>query len=109
MKNKVKILLSVIGVIVSVVLLVISALLAENQLVNPIGAFTLIVISVILVVASIFYAAKVDYENGIYVCRKCGNTFIPTFKEYIYGAHTIKTRYLKCPECNKSSWCIRKN
>ena len=50
MKNKVKILLSVIGVIVSVVLLVISVLLAENQLVNPIGAFTLIVISVILVV-----------------------------------------------------------
>ena len=104
MSNKRKIIISVIGVAISITLLAISSILAEEKIINPEIAITLTTVSTVLVLIAIFYAAKVDYENGIYVCRKCGNTFMPTFKEYICGAHTIKTRYLKCPECKKSSW-----
>lgn len=108
MKKQIKITLSVVGVLASIALLVISTILAEDNIINPIGAIALIVISVILVGVAIFYAAKVDCAMSVYECRNCGNTFEPAFKAYMWGAHTLKTRYLKCPECQKSSWCIRK-
>ena len=108
MNNKVKITLSVIGVVISTALLVISTILAENAVISPKYATVLTTISVILVFVAIFFAAKVDYEAGVYECRKCGNVFKPTFKAYFLGAHTLTTRHLKCPKCNKKSWCRRK-
>ena len=108
MSNKGKIILSVIGVVLSIALLVVSTILTEDKIINPVLATVLIIISVILVFIAIFFAAKIDYETGVYECRKCGHTFKPTFKAYVWGAHTLTTRHLKCPECNEKSWCTRK-
>ena len=109
MKNRGKIILSVIGVVLSISLLAVSTVLAEEKIINPATAIVLIAVSVILVWIAISYAAKVDYETGVYECRKCGHIFKPTFKAYILGMHTLTTRHLKCPECNEKSWCKRKN
>ena len=108
MNNKRKIILSVIGVVISTALLVISAILAEEEIINTASAITLTAVSAVLVLIAIFYAAKVDYETGVYECRKCGHTFKPTFKAYILGVHTLTTRHLKCPKCEEKSWCRRK-
>ena len=108
MKNKGNIILSVIGVVLSIALLVVSTILAEEALISPATATVLIIISVILVFIAIFFAAKIDYDTGVYECRKCGHTFKPTFKAYILGAHSLTTRHLKCPDCNEKSWCTRK-
>ena len=105
MSNKTKIILSVISVVFSVTLLVISSILAEEEILTPAIAITLTAVSTVLVLIAIFYAAKVDYETGVYECRKCGHTFKPTFKAYIWGAHTLTTRHLKCPKCKEKSWC----
>ncbi len=109
MKNKGKIILSIVGVVLSIALLVASTILAEEKIINPATAIVLIAVSVILVFIAIFYAAKVDYETGVYECRNCIHVFKPTFKAYILGVHTLTTRFLKCPECSKSTWCKRKN
>lgn len=108
MNNKRKIIISVIGVVISTALLVISAILAEEEIINTASAITLTAVSTVLVLIAVFYAAKVDYETGVYECRKCGHTFKPTFKAYIWGAHTLTTRHLKCPKCEEKSWCRRK-
>ena len=108
MSNKRKIIISVIGVVVSITLLVISSILAEKKIINPAIAITLTAVSTVLVLIAIFYAAKVDYETGVYECRKCGHTFKPTFKAYILGVHTLTTRHLRCPKCEEKSWCRRK-
>ena len=108
MKNKGKITVSFIGVVLSIALLVISTILAEEKIINPTTAVGLIAVSVFIVLIAISYAAKVDYETGVYKCRKCGHTFKPTFRAYVWGAHTLTTRHLKCPECNEKSWCTRK-
>ena len=105
MSNKTKIILSVISVVFSVTLLVISSIFAEEEIITPVIAITLIAVSAVLVLIAIFYAAKVDYETGVYECRKCGHKFKPTFKAYIWGAHTLTTRHLKCPKCKEKSWC----
>ena len=108
MSNKSKIIISVIGVVISTALLVISAILAEEEIINTASAITLTAVSTILVMIAILYAARVDYATGVYECRKCGHTFKPTFKAYIMGVHTLTTRRLKCPECKEKSWCRRK-
>ncbi len=107
MKNK--IVLAAVGVILSISLLVTSSVLAEEKIINLTTAIALIAVSSVLVLIAVLYASKIDYETGIYECRKCGHTFKPTFKAYIMGAHTLRTRSLKCPECNKKSWCLRKS
>ena len=108
MKNNGRIILSVIGAILSITFLVVSTILAEEKIINTATAVVLIAVSVVLVWIAISYAAKVDYETGVYECRKCGHTFKPTFKAYILGVHTLTTRHLKCPECKEKSWCTRK-
>ena len=104
-----KIILSVTGVAVSLALLIASAYLAESNTVSPAAAAALTAVSVLLVLVSVFYAVKTDYETGVYECRNCGHTFKPAFKAYFWGAHTIKTRCLKCPKCEEKTWCIRKS
>ncbi len=108
MKNKGRILFAIVGVVLSIALLAVSVVLAEEKIINPATAIALIAVSVLLVGAAIAYAAKVDYETGVYECRKCGHTFKPTFKAYIWGTHTLTTRHLKCPKCEEKSWCNRK-
>ena len=108
MNNKRKIIISVIVVVISITLLAVSSILVEEKIINPAIAITLTAVSTVLVLIAIFYAAKVDYETGVYECRKCGHTFKPTFKAYILGAHTLTTRHLKCPKCEEKSWCRRK-
>ena len=108
MSNKKKIVLSVTGVVLSTAFLVTTAILAEEDIIGATASIVFTLISVILLIIMIFYAAKVDYETGAYVCRKCGHTFTPSFKAYILGPHTLTTRYLKCSECGEKSWCKRK-
>ena len=108
MNNKGKIILSVFGVAISTTLLVISSILAEEEITTPAITIIFTTVSAVLVLIAIFYASKVDYETGAYECRNCGHTFKPTFKAYILGAHTLTTRHLKCPKCEEKSWCRRK-
>ena len=108
MSNKRKIIISVIGVAISITLLAISSILAEEEIITPAIAITLTAVSAVLVPIAILYAAKVDYKTGVYQCRKCGHIFKPTFKAYVWGAHTLTTRCLKCPKCEEKSWCKRK-
>ena len=108
MSNKRILISSVVGVVLSTTLLVASAILTEEKIVNSATSIVLMAVSVILLLASIFYACKVDYETGVYECRKCGHIFKPTFKAYVWGAHTLTTRCLKCPMCEEKSWCKRK-
>ncbi len=108
MNNKGKTALSVIGVVFSTALLIVSAVLAENKMITPASATILITIATGFVIIAIFFAAKVEHKASVYECRKCGHTFKPTFQAYLWGAHTLTTRHLKCPKCGEKSWCKRK-
>ena len=50
------------------------------------------------------YAMKIEQVAGYYECKLCSHKYVPTYKA-MYGAmHMGRTRYLKCPNCNKKSW-----
>lgn len=46
------------------------------------------------------------YRNVAYVCPNCGNEFIPKLNKFFWAAHTPKFRRLRCPKCNKKSYCL---
>ena len=52
-----------------------------------------------------FYALKLEVSVGAYKCKNCGHEIVPTYKQALNAMHKGTTRYLRCPKCNKRSWC----
>ena len=80
----------------------------------PEGPWQLVVILAVVIVFLIpcFYALKLEVSVGAYKCKNCGAEIVPTYKEALNAMHMGTTRYLKCPKCNKRTWCkkvIRKD
>ena len=73
----------------------------------PEGVWQLITILGISVVFLIpcFYALNLEVSVGAYKCKKCGQEITPTYTEALNAMHMGTTRYLKCPQCDKRTWC----
>ena len=73
----------------------------------PEGVWQLLAIIGICIVFFIpcFYALKLEVSVGAYKCKNCGHEIVPTYKEAMNAMHMGFTRYLKCPKCNKRTWC----
>ena len=73
----------------------------------PEGVWQLLTIIGICIVFLIpcFYALKLEVSVGVYKCKNCGCEIVPTYKEAMNAMHMGFTRYLKCPNCNKRTWC----
>ena len=73
----------------------------------PEGIWQVIVILGICIVFLIpcFYALKLEVSVGAYKCKNCGHEIVPTYSEALWAMHSGTTRYLKCPECGKRTWC----
>lgn len=52
-----------------------------------------------------FYALKLEVSVGAYKCKNCGQEIEPTYSQALWAMHMGTTRYLKCPNCGKRSWC----
>ena len=52
-----------------------------------------------------FYALKLEVCVGAYKCKNCGHEIVPTYMQALMAMHMGTTRYLKCPKCNKRTWC----
>ena len=46
------------------------------------------------------------YKHVAYICPHCHELFKPKFKEMFWANHTPKTRKLRCPKCDKKSFCL---
>ena len=51
------------------------------------------------------YALRLEVSVGAYKCKNCGHEIRPTYRQVLNAMHLGTTRYLKCPSCNKKSWC----
>lgn len=81
--------------------------LAVAEFLIPEGIWQLITIIGVCVVFLLpcFYALKLEVSVGAYKCQNCGNEIVPTYTQALIAPHVGTTRYLKCPKCNKRSWC----
>ena len=47
---------------------------------------------------------RIEQIAGYYECGKCHHKYIPTYKNINLAPHMGRTRYMRCPKCNKKSW-----
>jgi len=73
----------------------------------PEGVWQLVTILAVCVLFLIpcYYALKLEVSVGSYKCKNCGCEIVPTYKEAMNAMHMGFTRYLKCPNCKKRTWC----
>jgi len=50
------------------------------------------------------FALKIEQKAGYYECKECGHRYIPKYANIFFAMHINRTRFLRCPKCNKSSW-----
>lgn len=66
---------------------------------------TLVAIACAIFSAGLYVAMQGERTIGYYKCKHCGETFVPGFGAYVMGMHMLTTRWLRCPNCGKKSWC----
>lgn len=64
----------------------------------------LIVIGFIHIVIGIHFCLTIEKDAGYYECQHCHNKYVPTYKQVMFSMHHGRTRYMKCPKCQKKSW-----
>lgn len=92
-----------IGVMVSAILFALVFLVSFVQMTNWLR-ISLIVVGFVLFIVGCAYALKIEQVAGYYECVKCGHKYVPTYSSVLWSAHTGRTRYMKCPKCEKKSW-----
>jgi DNA-directed RNA polymerase subunit RPC12/RpoP len=50
------------------------------------------------------FLIRIEQTAGYYECRECGNRYIPEFMSVFISMHMGRTRYMRCPKCEKLSW-----
>ena len=64
----------------------------------------------IITLASIIFAVgignaiKIEQIAGYYECEKCHHKYVPDYLSVFWAMHIGRTRYMKCPKCEKRSW-----
>ena len=73
----------------------------------PEGVWQIIAVFALVIIFLIpcFYALKLEVSVGAYKCKNCGHEIVPTYSEALMAMHKGTTRYLKCPNCKKRTWC----
>ena len=107
LEQKDKIIRSSMWIIITVsVTALISGIFIASFLI-PEGVWQLVTILGICIVFLIpcFYALKLEVSVGAYKCKNCGYNIVPTYKKALMSMHIGTTRHLKCPQCNKYTWC----
>ena len=107
LEKKNKTLWSSMWVIMTVSITALIAGLFITTFLIPEGVWQLVTILGVCVVFLIpcFYALKLEVSVGAYKCKNCGHEIVPTYTQALNTMHMGTTRYLKCPKCNKRTWC----
>ena len=50
------------------------------------------------------FAMRIEQVAGYYECKHCNHKYVPTSKAMYLAPHMGRTRYMRCPKCNKKSW-----
>lgn len=68
----------------------------------------LIAIGFVAIFGGVAVAVVLEVSSGAFECSICHKRFMPTLWAFVYGAHTLTRRRLRCPHCGVKNWCIRR-
>ena len=92
-----------LGVVVSVILFTVVFVAAYVQMTDWLK-IVIIVTGIILFAIGTAYAIRIEQTAGYYECTKCRHRYVPSYQSVLFAAHINRTRYMRCPKCNKKSW-----
>ena len=93
----------VMGVLISIVFFALIFIASFAEIKSWLR-ITLIITGFILFIIMLPFAIRIEQTAGYYECQMCHNKYIPTFSSVLWSMHINRTRYMKCPKCNKRSW-----
>ena len=93
----------VIGILSIVVLLVFVSIASLVEM-NTYLRLVLILVGFIQFLPVAHLLIIIEKDFGYYECKFCHHKHIPTMKQMYLCMHCGRTRYMKCPKCNKISW-----
>lgn len=91
-----------VAAIIAVVAIIV-AYFERAAIPRPVG-IAIVVAAVIILFVGSYFASKGDMTIETYQCPKCGETFVPTYKEYLSGSHFMSNRRMTCPYCHEKVW-----
>ena len=94
---------NVIGIgstIAFIILIFMSVYLIKDQ---PIKIL-MFLLAFLFLITGVSIALKIETEEGYYECQKCHHKYIPSYRQVYFAMHLGRTRYMKCPHCQKRSW-----
>ena len=92
-----------IGVLLVVVMFTLIAIASFVQMEDWLR-IVLILIGFIPFLIATPFMLRIEQIAGYYVCGKCGHKYVPKYKSVFWAMHMGRTRFMKCPNCGKSSW-----
>ena len=105
-KNETKLLLKVEWAlaIFSIIILTGAAIIAAYLTIEIWARVILLVVGSVLCFTGLILSTKIEQIAGYYECKYCGHKHIPSFRVVLWSMHMGRTRYMKCPKCEKRSW-----
>lgn len=101
---KVSFVVSAITILAGLAIILLSSLLSAPVWLRVFCiVFTLVIVSL-----GIGVSCVLTVDAGVYECPVCGEKFVPSMKDFVFGVHTFTKRKLKCPVCGKKSFCKKK-
>ena len=94
---------NVIGIgstIIFTILIFMSVYFVENEGIK----ILLFIFAFLFLITGVSIALKIETEEGYYECQKCHHKYIPSYRQVYFAMHIGRTRYMKCPHCQKRSW-----
>lgn len=90
--------------IISIIPLLISTIIVLLTPMKESLEAVIIVTSLIPLLIATPFALRIEQTAGYYKCKKCNHEYVPTYQSVFWAMHYGRTRYMKCPKCNKRSW-----
>lgn len=64
----------------------------------------LIIVGFLICMIGFHLCIVIEKDAGFYECKHCHHKYVPTLKQTYFSMHIGRTRFIKCPKCNKKSW-----
>ena len=99
-----EILIGIVSVIFLTTLIIIGALIVHNDESKYWVFLILLGVGFIIFIICMCFVVRIEQKAGYYECNLCHHKYIPKYSQVMFAMHVNRTRYMKCPCCNKRSW-----
>mgnify|MGYP004513922787 FL=1 len=96
--------IEVIMGIISIIMYLIMVMIVSFSNMQDSTRVLIIMILTVFVFIECLLALRIEQQVGYYECRKCHHKYVPTYSNVLWAMHINRTRYMKCPKCQKRSW-----